>query len=78
MILVVLVILAQRASVVGERFIRSEAVGVSHGGANRSENAGMSSDSPVRSGAAESPRFPPQCKSTEGESVLRVFLVKGD
>ena len=34
----------------------------------------MSSDSPVRNGAAENPRFPPQCQSAEGKSVLRVFL----
>ena len=33
----------------------------------------MSSVSPMRSRTAENPRFPPQCKSTEGESVLRVF-----
>ena len=40
--------------------------GVSHGGADRSENAGMSSESKVRILAAENPRFPPQCKSAEG------------
>ena len=53
-------------SLVGERSICSEAGGVSPGGANRSENAGMSSDSSVRNRAAESSRFPPQCKSAEG------------
>jgi hypothetical protein len=62
---------------VGERSICSEAAGVSRGGADRSENAGMSSDSKVRNLATESPRFPPQCKSAEGESALRVCLVKG-
>ena len=51
---------------VGERSICSEAVVVKHGGADRSENAGMSSDSKVRILAAENPRFPPQCKSAEG------------
>jgi hypothetical protein len=60
---------------VGERSVSSEVGGVSPGGANRSENAGMSSDSKVRILATESPRFPPQCKSSEGESALRTFLV---
>ena len=53
-------------SMVGERFICSEATTVRFGGADRSENAGMSSDSSVRNRAAENPRFPPQCKSAEG------------
>ena len=51
---------------VGERSVCSEAGGVNPGGADRSENAGMSSDSSVRNRAAENPRFPPQCKSAEG------------
>jgi hypothetical protein len=34
----------------------------------------MSSDSTVRICAAKSPRFPPQCKSSEGKSALRVCL----
>ena len=53
-------------SVVGERSICSEVGGVSPGGADRSENAGMSSDMMVRIHHTESPRFPPQCKSAEG------------
>ena len=52
--------------VVGERSMCSEVGGVNPGGAHRSENAGMSSDSTVRNCAAENPRFPPQCKSAEG------------
>ena len=51
---------------VGERSICSEAVVVKHGGADRSENAGMSSEMHVRIVHAENPRFPPQCKSAEG------------
>ena len=51
---------------VGERSICSEAVGVNRGGADRSENAGMSSEILVRIQDAEYPRFPPQCKSAEG------------
>lgn len=51
---------------VGERSMRSEAGTVRSGGAHRSENAGMSSESTVRNCAAENPRFPPQCKSAEG------------
>ena len=51
---------------VGERSICSEAVGVNRGGADRSENAGMSSEMHVRIVHAEYPRFPPQCKSAEG------------
>lgn len=42
--LVVFDILAQRARLVGERSICSEVGGVNPGGADRSENAGMSSD----------------------------------
>ena len=38
-----LVILALRASVVGERSVRSEGHGVNRAGVARSENAGMSS-----------------------------------
>ena len=57
---------------VGERSKRSEAVVVRHGGVFRSENAGMSSEIPMRYRDAENPRFPPQCKSAEGESALRV------
>ena len=36
----------------------------------------MSSVILVRSQDAEGPRFPPQCTSAEGESILRVFLSK--
>ena len=49
---------------------------VRFGGADRSENAGMSSERPMRIRPAENPRFPPQCKSAEGQSVLRVCLAK--
>ena len=62
-------------SLVGERCNSSEVGGVSPGGAITSENAGMSSDMMVRIHHTESPRFPPQCKSSEGESALRTFLV---
>jgi len=55
-----------RKQVVGERSICSEAAGVNRGGADRSENAGMSSECLVRNQAAVNPRFPPQCKSAEG------------
>ena len=47
---------------------------VRSGGVIRSENAGMSSDTMVRNHRTESPRFPPQCKSAEGESALRMYL----
>ena len=63
---------------VGERFICSEVGGVSPGGANRSENAGMSSVMQMRYLHTENPRFPSQCTSAKGKSALRVFLVKGD
>ena len=36
---------------------------VRFGGANRSENAGMSSENSVRNRIAENPRFSTQCKS---------------
>ena len=51
---------------VGERSDSSEAQTVRFSGAVRSENAGMSSESKVRSLVIECPRFPPQCKSSEG------------
>ncbi len=38
----------------------------------------MSSVIRLRIAYTEDPRFPPQCKSAEGESALREFLVKGD
>ncbi len=63
---------------VGERSICSEVVLTRHGGADRSENAGMSSAMQMRYLHTESPRFPPQCTSAEGESALRSFLAKGD
>ena len=50
---------------------------VKYGGVFRSENAGMSSENHLRMVIAENPRFPPQCKSAEGQSVLRAFLIKG-
>ena len=52
--------------VVGERSDSSEASTVRLGGAVRSENAGMSSERPVRNWLIECPRFPPQCRSSEG------------
>ena len=51
---------------VGERFICSEVGGVSPGGANRSENAGMSSVMQMGYLHTESPRFPSQCTSAKG------------
>lgn len=63
---------------VGERFICSEVGAVRPGGANRSENAGMSSVMQMRYLHTENPRFPSQCISAKGKSALRVFLVKGD
>jgi len=51
---------------VGERCVCSEALAVRLGGVHTSENAGMSSERPVRSWPIECPRFPPQCKSSEG------------
>ena len=54
-------------------FVLPRSCVVRHGGAIRSENAGMSSEIPVRNRDAENPRFPPHCKSAEGESALRVF-----
>ena len=51
---------------VGERSWGVEALDASQGGAPRSENAGMSSVSPVKTRAAGSLRFPPQCQSAEG------------
>jgi hypothetical protein len=51
---------------------------VKTGGADRSENAGMSSAMQMGYLHTEDPRFPPQCTSSEGESALRTFLVKGD
>ena len=46
--------------VVGERSWGGEALDVSRGGAPRSENAGMSSEIPVKNRDAECPRFPSQ------------------
>ena len=63
---------------VGERSICSEVGAVRPGGADRSENAGMSSAMQMRYLHTEDPRFPPQCTSSEGKSTLRTFLVKGD
>ena len=63
---------------VGERLKCSEVGAVRPGGALGSENAGMSSVMQMRYLHTENPRFPPQCKSSEGKSALRVFLVKGD
>ena len=50
--------------VVGERLHCSEAPSVNSSGAMRSENAGMSSESPMRIRTAECPRFPTQRSST--------------
>ena len=55
---------ASCAGVVGERLHCGEGHGVSRTGAMRSENAGMSSESPVGIGTAECPRFPTQRSST--------------
>jgi hypothetical protein len=41
---------------------------VRSGGADRRENAGMSSESKARNFAAESPRFPGEGQSTQGKS----------
>ena len=53
---------------VGERSDCSEGYGASRTGVVRSENAGMSNESPMRIRAAECPRFPTQRSSTWGES----------
>ena len=53
---------------VGERSVSSEAYAVRRSGAGRSENAGMSSETPMRIRSAESPRFPTQRSSSWGES----------
>ena len=47
-------------------FYLQRSCAVRHGGVDRSENAGMSSEMPIRIRHAENPRFPPQCKSAEG------------
>ncbi len=57
-----------RMSVVGERSISSEAQVVRPGGADGSENAGMSNVSPMRIRTAEYPRFPTQRLSSWGKS----------
>ena len=51
---------------VGERPADSEALPQGQGGVGGSENAGMSSESPMRIRTAESPRFPTQRSSTWG------------
>ena len=51
---------------VGERSQGGEAYGVNLGGALGSENAGMSSENPVRIRIVECPRFPQQRSSAEG------------
>ena len=54
--------------VVGERSISNEAYTVRWSGVDGSENAGMSSESPMRIRATGNPRFPTQRSSTWGES----------
>ena len=54
------------APVVGERRVGSEALPKGQGGAYGSENAGMSSNNPVRIRITECLRFPKQCSSTSG------------
>lgn len=51
---------------VGERSVNSEGYGESQTGVFRSENAGISSENPVRIRITEYPRFPKQCLSTSG------------
>ncbi len=53
---------------VGERSVDGEGYGVSRTGVDRSENAGMSSEIPMRNRNAENPRFPTQRSSSWGES----------
>ena len=54
--------------VVGERSASSEAQAVRPGGTGGSENAGMSSESPMKIRTAEYPRFPTQRSSSWGKS----------
>jgi hypothetical protein len=53
---------------VGERSVSGEGHSVRRAGADRSENAGMSNEIPVRIRDAEYPRFPTQRLSSWGKS----------